>query len=66
MERAELASWLRLALTPGVGNDTARKLMAAFGPPASLFEAPTAALLEYAGPLIATTWFWPTMETASP
>jgi DNA processing protein len=62
VEREELASWLRLALTPGVGNDTARKLMAAFGPPASLFEAPTAALLEYAGPRIAKALAHPPAE----
>ena len=49
MEREELASWLRLALTPGVGNDTAHKLMVAFGPPSSLFSASPAALREFAG-----------------
>ena len=38
MERDELASWLRLVLTPGVGNETARKLLATFGPPQFLFE----------------------------
>jgi len=53
MEREELASWLRLALTPGVGNDTARKLMAAFGLPASVFGAPASAMLEFAGPRLA-------------
>jgi DNA processing protein len=33
----ELGSWLRLSLTSGVGNDTARKLLAAFGEPAQIF-----------------------------
>ena len=33
----ELGSWLRLSLTPGVGNESARKLLAAFGEPAQLF-----------------------------
>jgi DNA processing protein len=46
MEREELASWLRLVLTPGVGNDTARKLMAALGPPASLFASARSRLRE--------------------
>jgi DNA processing protein len=46
MEREELASWLRLVLTPGVGNDTARKLMAAFGPPDSLFATARSRLRE--------------------
>jgi len=37
MDRDELAAWLRLLLTPGVGNDTARKLLAAFGLPGSVW-----------------------------
>ena len=53
MEREELASWLRLALTPGAGNATARKLMAAFGPPSQVFSAPEAALSAFAGPGLA-------------
>lgn len=53
MEREELASWLRLALTPGVGNAAARKLMAAFGPPAGVFSTPLATLREFAGPGLA-------------
>jgi len=35
MDRQELAGWLRLAL-PGVGNEAARKLLAAFGLPAQV------------------------------
>ena len=37
MERNELADWLRLQLTPGIGNASARKLLAAFGLPAHIF-----------------------------
>lgn len=37
MQRDELASWLRLTLTPGVGPATARLLLARFGLPAGLF-----------------------------
>lgn len=48
MERAELAGWLRLTLTPGVGNTSARKLLAAFGLPAQLFAQPAAALAQVA------------------
>ncbi|MDB5946661.1 MAG: processing protein DprA [Ramlibacter sp.] len=44
MEREDLASWLRLVLTPGVGNETARKLLTAFGPPAQVFGATSSAL----------------------
>jgi DNA processing protein len=52
MEREELASWLRLALTPGVGNDSARKLLAAFGPPTGIFTAPSSLLREVVGPAL--------------
>jgi len=50
MERDELASWLRLALTPGIGNGAARKLLAAFGLPATLFRQPLSALLQVVTP----------------
>ncbi|MEO7129082.1 MAG: DNA-protecting protein DprA, partial [Rhodoferax sp.] len=44
MERNELAAWLRLTLTPGVGNASARKLLAAFGLPQAVFSQSQAAL----------------------
>ncbi len=44
MEQTELSAWLRLMLTDGVGNNTARKLLSAFGLPASIFEQPIATL----------------------
>ena len=44
MEREELSHWLRLTLTPGVGNTTARKLLAAFGLPGAVFSQSGAAL----------------------
>lgn len=44
MERDELAGWLRLALTPGVGDAAARKLLATFGLPQSIFAQSRAAL----------------------
>lgn len=40
----ERAAWLRLMLTEGVGNNTARKLLSAFGLPTSIFEQPITAL----------------------
>jgi len=46
MERDELAAWLRLALTPGIGNTTARKLLAAFGLPEQVFAQSSHALEE--------------------
>jgi len=44
MQRHELEGWLRLTLTPGVGNSTARKLLSAFGLPQSVFGQPLSAL----------------------
>ena len=44
MQDSELCAWLRLMLTDGVGNNTARKLLSAFGLPASIFEQSIAAL----------------------
>lgn len=37
MDRDELSAWLRLCLTPGVGNGAARRLLAAFGLPTQVF-----------------------------
>jgi DNA processing protein len=39
-----LASWLRLALTPGVGPETARRLLATWGQPDTIFQQTEAAL----------------------
>ena len=44
MEHDELAAWLRLTLTPGVGNATARKLLHHFGLPQQVFAQSAAAL----------------------
>ncbi len=46
MERDELTWWLRLVLTPGVGNASARKLLAAFGLPADVFTQSVSRLRE--------------------
>ena len=40
----ERTAWLRLMLTEGVGNSTARKLLSAFGLPTSIFKQPVNAL----------------------
>lgn len=34
----ELASWIRLQLTPGVGPAAGRRLLSAFGPPGQIFR----------------------------
>ena len=38
MDAAEIGAWLRLSLTPGIGNAGARKLLAAFGSAQAIFE----------------------------
>ena len=50
---AELADWIRLLDTPGVGIDTARKLLSAFGLPANIFRQEHAALCAVVAPRIA-------------
>ena len=50
MPEDELAAWLRLTLTPGVGNDTARRLLAAFGLPQAIFAQGSAALRQVVTP----------------
>ena len=44
MQAQELQAWLRLTLTPGIGNTTARKLLAAFGSAEAIFEQSGATL----------------------
>lgn len=46
MTRDELAAWLRLSLTPGVGPSAARKLLAAFGLPEAIFNQPRSVLMQ--------------------
>ena len=43
-EQSELAAWLRLTLTLGIGGETQRKLLKAFGPPPSIFSTSAAGL----------------------
>jgi DNA processing protein len=44
-----LAAWLRLTLTPGIGGETQRKLLAAFGLPEAIFAAGRLAVRSVAG-----------------
>ncbi len=44
MQCDELTSWLRLMATPGVGNQSARRLLAAFGMPQNIYAQSIAAL----------------------
>lgn len=73
MDREELGAWLRLELTPGIGNTTARRLLAALGLPQQIFDASRSALEQVAtatqcaalqtlpaglAELLGTTWQW--------
>ena len=42
----ELGAWLRLVLTPGVGPESARRLLAAFGEPQAIFGQTETALCQ--------------------
>ena len=50
MDRAELAGWLRLSLTPGIGDGAARRLLAAFGLPENIFAQTGEALRQVVSP----------------
>lgn len=50
MQRDELAAWLRLVETPGVGRAGVRRLLAAFGSPQSVLDASSAARRQVVGP----------------
>ena len=44
MDSEELLAWLRLTLSPGVGNTAARKLLATFGSAQAIFDQSSSAL----------------------
>ena len=49
----ELAAWLRLLETPGLGREGARVLLAALGTPPQVFATPVPRLREVVGPALA-------------
>jgi len=73
LTRDELAAWLRLCETPGLGRATARRLLSLFGSPEAVLAAPASALHEALAPritrsllqpsaridaLVEATWTW--------
>ena len=73
MERDDLNAWLRLTLTPSIGNAAARRLLQAFGLPQQIFQQTGAALQQCVtaaqaqallqppaglAALLDTTWQW--------
>lgn len=59
MAPQELTSWLRLLGTAGVGTESARKLLAAFGPPEAIFQQERPALHAVVGPRLAQALLTP-------
>jgi DNA processing protein len=59
---AELANWIRLEQTPGVGAETARKLLGAFGLPDNIFAASYSALQKLVSERIATALVAPVSD----
>ncbi|MFM6986273.1 MAG: DNA-processing protein DprA [Hydrogenophaga sp.] len=53
MNPDDLSDWLRLLLTPGVGNDSARRLLAAFGAPQAIWQQSPATLRAVTTPRVA-------------
>lgn len=53
MDSAELAAWLRLVETPGIGRTSARRLLAGCGSATAVFEAPATAWHALVGPAAA-------------
>jgi DNA processing protein len=50
---ADFAAWFRLLETPGLGRDSARRLLAAFGSPAAVLDAAPATLRPWVGAAVA-------------
>lgn len=50
-DAGEVAAWLRLLETPGIGRETARQLLAAFGAPEAVLTADVAQRREVVGPV---------------
>ncbi|MGC8508671.1 MAG: DNA-processing protein DprA, partial [Thiomonas sp.] len=50
----DLADWLRLLQTPGVGALTARQLLSAFGPPQQIFQTSHGELARVVGATVAS------------
>ena len=49
IDRDDIGAWVRLLETPGIGRETARRLLAAFGSPQELFATSVAARREVVG-----------------
>jgi DNA processing protein len=66
MERTELAAWLWLLGTPGIGPVYARRLLAAWGSPQAIRDAPASALRAVVGLRLATALQTPRDAASDP
>jgi len=53
METVELAAWLRLTTTPGVGRDSVRRLLASYGDPLTALDAGASGWRHIVAPAVA-------------
>ena len=53
IEADELAAWVRLLAAPGIGRESARKLLACYGSPQAVLAASTASRAQVVGPAAA-------------
>ena len=53
IEADELAAWVRLLAAPGIGRESARKLLACYGSPQAVIAASTASRAQVVGPAAA-------------
>lgn len=60
----ELAAWLRLTETPGVGIQSARRLLAALGSAEAVDAATPAAVQQVCGEAVASAWHAPNVDLA--
>jgi DNA processing protein len=54
IDRDDIGAWVRLLATPGIGRDSARRLLAAFGSANAIFAASDTSLREVVGAAAAT------------
>jgi DNA processing protein len=54
IDRDDIGAWVRLLATPGIGPDSARRLLAAFGSANAIFAASDTSLREVVGAVAAT------------
>ena len=65
IDRDDIAAWIRLLATPGIGRDAARQLLATFGSARSIYAASNASLREVVGSAAAKALLDPSSDIDS-